>query len=436
MWSDERNLTRRVSASRKSTRKITSSWKCSGSGAQSQAGWSFFAQIRRVPPARVTREQFRARFDASSPSSFPDAVRRIAHRAKISSIPFQACTSAARCTKARMRGRCWLFPPAKTPRPSKGCSRSAFCGWIGCAVTSSRAPIDGLRLFVPEGSSRLLARADSGAFGAARTEIYELREPDGHDAENGSCGRGKSGEPAHSAAGNRNRNCDAAREAFAESARCFADTHRARSEPQRSRRERTKWRSAFAASNSRAGRRARSSFRRREAREPIDAATKTTPRTPDAPARSASQFARGRHESSALSRRAGTLARDDRPRRSRETRRATRSRAFLFAGSGARGSRPRRARSARRHARGRLVVIELKASEDIQMPIQAVDYWLRVRRHQREGDFQRYGYFAGIKLDPQPPLVWLVAPGLRFPFRHGHSSEISVAGNSGHANRR
>ena len=64
--------------------------------------------------------------------------------------------------------------------------------------------------------------------------------------------------------------------------------------------------------------------------------------------------------------------------------------------------------------RGRLVVIELKASEDIQLPIQAVDYWLRVRRHQREGNFQRNGYFAGVELDPKPPLIWLVAPGLRF----------------------
>jgi hypothetical protein len=64
--------------------------------------------------------------------------------------------------------------------------------------------------------------------------------------------------------------------------------------------------------------------------------------------------------------------------------------------------------------RGRLVIIELKASEDIQLPMQAVDYWLRVRRHQREGDFQRFGYFVGVELDPQPPLIWLVAPGLRF----------------------
>jgi|HubBroStandDraft_4_1064222.scaffolds.fasta_scaffold431303_2 hypothetical protein len=42
--------------------------------------------------------------------------------------------------------------------------------------------------------------------------------------------------------------------------------------------------------------------------------------------------------------------------------------------------------------RGRLVVIVLKASEDIQMPIPAVNDWLRVRRHQREEDFQEYGY--------------------------------------------
>jgi hypothetical protein len=63
---------------------------------------------------------------------------------------------------------------------------------------------------------------------------------------------------------------------------------------------------------------------------------------------------------------------------------------------------------------GRLLVIELKASEDLQLPVQAVDYWLRVRRHQREGDFQRDGYFAGVAIDPQPPLVWLVSPGLRF----------------------
>jgi hypothetical protein len=63
---------------------------------------------------------------------------------------------------------------------------------------------------------------------------------------------------------------------------------------------------------------------------------------------------------------------------------------------------------------GCLVVIERKASEDLQFPVQAVDYWLRVRRHQREGDFQRDGYFASVAIDRQPPLEWLVSPGLRF----------------------
>jgi len=64
--------------------------------------------------------------------------------------------------------------------------------------------------------------------------------------------------------------------------------------------------------------------------------------------------------------------------------------------------------------RGQLAIIELKASEDIQMPMQAVDYWLRVRRHQQAGDLQRSGYFSGLEISAEPPLVWLVAPSLRF----------------------
>jgi hypothetical protein len=63
---------------------------------------------------------------------------------------------------------------------------------------------------------------------------------------------------------------------------------------------------------------------------------------------------------------------------------------------------------------GRLAVIELKADEDLQLVFQAVDYWLRVRWHQRQGDFARYGYFPGKALQEEPPLLYLVAPGLRF----------------------
>ena len=63
---------------------------------------------------------------------------------------------------------------------------------------------------------------------------------------------------------------------------------------------------------------------------------------------------------------------------------------------------------------GRLVVVELKAAEDIHLVLQAVDYWLRVRWHQEQDEFQRYGYFAGIELQQKLPLLYLVAPAFRF----------------------
>lgn len=63
---------------------------------------------------------------------------------------------------------------------------------------------------------------------------------------------------------------------------------------------------------------------------------------------------------------------------------------------------------------GRLVVIELKVSEDMQLIVQALDYWLRVRWHQLQGDFRSLGYFPGLALQDKPPLLYVVAPGLRF----------------------
>lgn len=63
---------------------------------------------------------------------------------------------------------------------------------------------------------------------------------------------------------------------------------------------------------------------------------------------------------------------------------------------------------------GRLVVMELKAAEDIHLALQVVDYWLRVRWHHEQDDFRRYGYFTGVELQRKPPLLYLVAPGLRF----------------------
>lgn len=63
---------------------------------------------------------------------------------------------------------------------------------------------------------------------------------------------------------------------------------------------------------------------------------------------------------------------------------------------------------------GRLAVIELKASEDIHLPLQGLDYWLRVRWHLEHGDFPRYGYFPSRELRREPPLLLLVAPAFSF----------------------
>jgi hypothetical protein len=63
---------------------------------------------------------------------------------------------------------------------------------------------------------------------------------------------------------------------------------------------------------------------------------------------------------------------------------------------------------------GRLVVMELKVDEDLQLLPQALDYWLRVRWHREQGDLESLGYFPGLRLADRPPLLYLVAPGLRF----------------------
>ncbi|MFZ0428063.1 MAG: hypothetical protein WAO20_08090, partial [Acidobacteriota bacterium] len=63
---------------------------------------------------------------------------------------------------------------------------------------------------------------------------------------------------------------------------------------------------------------------------------------------------------------------------------------------------------------GRLVVIELKPHREIGLLLQGLDYWDRVRRHLAGGDFQKAGYFPGIELSSEPPLLYLVSPLFEF----------------------
>jgi hypothetical protein len=63
---------------------------------------------------------------------------------------------------------------------------------------------------------------------------------------------------------------------------------------------------------------------------------------------------------------------------------------------------------------GNLVVMELKVTEDPDLPLQSLDYWGRVIGHNLGGDFERRGYFAGIRLTRARPKIYLVSPVFSF----------------------
>jgi hypothetical protein len=62
---------------------------------------------------------------------------------------------------------------------------------------------------------------------------------------------------------------------------------------------------------------------------------------------------------------------------------------------------------------GRLVVIELKVSEDREHVLQGADYWRRVEAHRRRGHIAKARLFGERKIRDESPLVYLVAPTLR-----------------------
>ncbi|MCC7234875.1 MAG: hypothetical protein IT163_06195 [Bryobacterales bacterium] len=72
---------------------------------------------------------------------------------------------------------------------------------------------------------------------------------------------------------------------------------------------------------------------------------------------------------------------------------------------------------------GRLTVIELKAAADPHLPVQALDYWMRVAGHALCGEFGSAGYFPGVTLTAEPPRLILAAPSFEF-----HPTTESVLG--------
>jgi hypothetical protein len=79
---------------------------------------------------------------------------------------------------------------------------------------------------------------------------------------------------------------------------------------------------------------------------------------------------------------------------------------------GPRGARPVDLLALRRD--GRLVVVELKVSEDAAFALQGADYWRHLYAHHLAGHIRRTRLFGDADISDEPPLVYLVAPLLRF----------------------
>lgn len=63
---------------------------------------------------------------------------------------------------------------------------------------------------------------------------------------------------------------------------------------------------------------------------------------------------------------------------------------------------------------GNLVIIEIKVTEDIALPIQALDYYTRLSLHLQRGEIQASGLFPNRTVQSTPPRLLLVAPALQF----------------------
>ena len=85
---------------------------------------------------------------------------------------------------------------------------------------------------------------------------------------------------------------------------------------------------------------------------------------------------------------------------------------FRASRAGTSGARPVDLLALRRD--GRLVVIELKVSEDAALALQGADYWRRIEAHRRQGNVTRARLFGDAAIADEPALLYLAAPMLRF----------------------
>lgn len=413
LWSDERNLTRRVlRVKERSEDRVVLEVRQFGRTKPAQL--EFLRTDSSRNPKRVTREQFRARFRRILSERFPDAELDTLTAAQDLKHSFSGLYVRGRMHEA---ARAWALLAAAPTEDTAAIEGILTFGilWLDWARShAEKRAVEGLRLFLPEGATRAVRERVLALSPATRVEVYEFSGPDArmqkmdpYDAGNLESWLTTRGEIESAMA--------AARDAFvrvralAPNASEVARDLTARVVP-RTRDVAFGFRGLEFAWFSAEGVLFGTGDSRQRLTGSSEPALERLLHQIDLHRNALTEETNHFFYRAAPERWLETLIQEDPSRLDAQLDPAHLYSQVPALAAGDRGVLDLLGVT----RRGRLVVIEVKASEDIQLPIQAVDYWLRVRRHQREGDFARYGYFGGVELDPAPPLVWLVAPGLRF----------------------
>ena len=77
---------------------------------------------------------------------------------------------------------------------------------------------------------------------------------------------------------------------------------------------------------------------------------------------------------------------------------------------------------------GRLVIIELKVTQDRDMVFQALDYWRRVEHQRRRGKLREAKLFGDLVIADRPTLIYLAAPTLGFHHETNFFAELADPG--------
>src|ERR1700728_4557513 len=178
LWSDRSNLTRRILRVRERTdARIVLEVRCFGRAKPGKL--EFLRTDSPRAAARITREQFRGHLQRVLAEQFPDATI-----GPLTASPDLEHSLSGVYVRGRMRegSREWALMAV-----ARGESAAAIEGiitfgilWLDCArMRAQLRAVDGLRLFVPEGASRVLLERAAALSSAARVEIFEFREDGG-----------------------------------------------------------------------------------------------------------------------------------------------------------------------------------------------------------------------------------------------------------------